>query len=109
MEGVFSGSCHCGKVVFKIDGKVLNVLNCHCSICRKANGGAFSSYLVVPDEAFEVTRGSELLTHYAMTDKGEKTSATFVAPRFLIVINFMPESRLCLWDVSMMQQSSFQR
>jgi hypothetical protein len=72
MEGLFSGGCHCGKVVFKIDGQVLNVVNCHCSICRRANGGAFSSYLVVPDEAFEVTRGSELLTCYAMSDKGEK-------------------------------------
>lgn len=72
MEGLCSGGCHCGKVVYKIDGPVLNVVNCHCSICRKANGGAFSSYLVVPDEAFEVTRGSELLTRYAMSDKGEK-------------------------------------
>lgn len=72
MEGSFSGACHCGKVVFKIDGKVLNVVNCHCSICRRANGGAFSSYLVVSDEAFKLTGGSEFLTSYAMSEQGEK-------------------------------------
>ncbi|OEU73929.1 MAG: hypothetical protein BA874_05045 [Desulfuromonadales bacterium C00003068] len=72
MEGHFSGGCHCGKVIFEIDGKILNVVNCHCSICRKANGGAFSSYLVVPDEAFVVVKGQELLTCYTMTEKAEK-------------------------------------
>ncbi len=72
MEGQFSGGCHCGKVAFSIDGRVLNVVNCHCSICRRANGGAFSSYLVVKDEAFEIVRGAELLTRYAMSEQGEK-------------------------------------
>lgn len=72
MQGQFSGGCHCGEVVFKIDGPVLNVVNCHCSICRKANGGAFSSYVVVPDEAFEIVEGREMLTRYGMSEKGEK-------------------------------------
>ncbi len=72
MEGQFSGTCHCGRVAFTINGKVLNVVNCHCSICRRANGGAFSSFVVVPEEAFEVVKGQDLLTRYAMSDKGEK-------------------------------------
>ena len=72
MEGYFTGSCQCGKVTFCLDGQVLNVVNCHCSICRKANGSAFSSFLVVPDEAFEVTNGQEWLTSYAMSEKAEK-------------------------------------
>lgn len=72
MEGHFTGSCHCGEVVFEIDGKVLNVVNCHCSICRKVNGGAFSSFAVVPEGIFTVVKGRDLLTRYAMSDKGEK-------------------------------------
>lgn len=72
MEGHFSGSCHCGKVAFEIDGPILNVVNCHCSICRKVNGGAFSTYLVVSDEVFKVKEGQDLLTRYAMTEKADK-------------------------------------
>jgi hypothetical protein len=72
MEGKFTGSCHCGKVAIAIDGKILNVVNCHCSICRKLNGGAFASYVIVPEQAFEVVRGKELLTRYAMSEMADK-------------------------------------
>jgi hypothetical protein len=72
MEGEFSGGCHCGQVRYLIKGRVLNGVNCHCSICRKANGGAFSSYLVVPEEAFEIVLGQDLLTRYALSEEGEK-------------------------------------
>ncbi len=32
------GSCLCGAVRFAVDGKVSDVVACHCSICRKHSG-----------------------------------------------------------------------
>jgi hypothetical protein len=33
--GVFSGSCHCGRVRFKVTAKLDHVRVCDCSICRR--------------------------------------------------------------------------
>ncbi len=39
------GSCLCSKVVFTIRGELRNIVNCHCSKCRKFHGnfGAYTS------------------------------------------------------------------
>lgn len=31
----YSGSCHCGKVAFEVDGEIGTALACNCSICRR--------------------------------------------------------------------------
>jgi len=35
------GSCLCGQARYEISGKLYDPLNCHCSMCRKAQGAAF--------------------------------------------------------------------
>lgn len=30
-----SGSCHCGKVAFDVEGTIDNALSCNCSICSR--------------------------------------------------------------------------
>lgn len=32
---VYSGSCHCGAVAFKLDGEVNTAIECNCSYCRR--------------------------------------------------------------------------
>ncbi len=34
------GSCLCGTVRFRIDGRASGIVECACSMCRKAAGGA---------------------------------------------------------------------
>jgi hypothetical protein len=41
------GSCCCGKVSYTLAGEVKSIVNCHCNLCRKMNGAAFSTYVVV--------------------------------------------------------------
>ena len=31
----YSGSCHCGKVAFDVEGTVDSALSCNCSICSR--------------------------------------------------------------------------
>jgi len=61
-----SGSCGCGTVRFELDGDVKNVVNCHCSRCRKFNGAAFSTYAVVHKDILRFTAGEEALSRYVL-------------------------------------------
>jgi hypothetical protein len=58
------GSCLCGGVKYEIRGKLSGVLNCHCSLCRKAQGSAFRSRAVVKISDFSWISGQALLSYY---------------------------------------------
>lgn len=30
-----SGSCHCGRIAFTVDGEIARAMACNCSICRR--------------------------------------------------------------------------
>ena len=32
---IHEGSCHCGRIAFKLEGEVGEVLDCNCSMCRR--------------------------------------------------------------------------
>jgi hypothetical protein len=58
------GSCLCGGVKYRINGALLQARNCHCSMCRKAQGGAFRSRAGVKATEFEWLQGESLITFY---------------------------------------------
>ncbi len=65
-----NGSCACGKVTYRC-GDPVQVVSCHCTLCRSINGGAFSSYIVVMADAVEVS-GQTYLSAYTATDSSTK-------------------------------------
>ena len=52
-----TGSCNCGETRYTVAGEAKNVVNCHCGFCRKMNGAAFSTYVVVADTDFTLQSG----------------------------------------------------
>ena len=58
------GSCLCQGVAFEIDGGVIDLLYCHCSMCRKAHGSAFRARGKVRASEFRWVRGAELVRYY---------------------------------------------
>jgi hypothetical protein len=58
------GSCLCGGIKYQINGQLSGPLNCHCSMCRKAQGSAFRSRAAVKSTEFEFVQGEELITFY---------------------------------------------
>ena len=34
----YSGSCHCGKIAFDVEGKLDQAMDCNCSMCRRRGG-----------------------------------------------------------------------
>jgi len=58
------GSCLCGKVRFELNGAPQFINHCHCSMCRKAHGAAFGSFLHASGTAFRWTSGEENVERY---------------------------------------------
>ena len=58
------GSCLCQGVAFEIDGAVIDLLYCHCSMCRKAHGSAFRARGKVKASEFRWVRGEEMIRYY---------------------------------------------
>ncbi len=61
---MLTGSCLCSAVAYEIAGPLSQALNCHCGMCRKAQGSAFRSRARVKASDFRFTKGAELVTYY---------------------------------------------
>ncbi|WP_068875660.1 MULTISPECIES: GFA family protein [unclassified Phenylobacterium] len=58
--GVWSGSCHCGAVRFRVAAEIEELTRCDCSLCRRK--GALMAK--VPESGLTVEAGEENLTLY---------------------------------------------
>src|SRR5690242_15952215 len=61
------GSCLCEKVRYEIDHSGILINHCHCSMCRKASGSAFGSFLHTKLDHFRWLAGSELVKIFEKT------------------------------------------
>ena len=61
---MYSGSCLCGGIRFRIESELEPIQVCHCSQCRKAQGTPFATNTPVAATAFTLLCGSELLTAF---------------------------------------------
>ncbi len=54
------------------------MIHCHCRDCQQSSGGPFSSFVVVPAEAFKFLKGS-LRFHASPSEMGGNTRRGFCA------------------------------
>ena len=64
----YDGSCHCGRVRFRVTAALAPIVRCNCSICRKKG----FLHLIVPPDRFELLAGREDLTLYEFNTKTAK-------------------------------------
>ena len=64
---MYKGSCLCGAVKFQISSGLRNIVYCHCSECRKAQGSAFAANGIVEKNNFKIISGGEQLSGYEST------------------------------------------
>lgn len=57
MSKVFTGSCQCRHIQYRIVGKPLTVFNCHCTECQKQSSSAFAMALWVKHELVDIITG----------------------------------------------------
>jgi hypothetical protein len=61
---MLEGSCLCGDVAWQAAGPLEWLHHCHCSLCRKAHGTAFASYLMAPRAGLRLLRGAERVVSF---------------------------------------------
>ena len=62
------GSCHCGRVRFRVTADLARVTECNCSICTKKG----ILHLIVPPEQFELLSGQDDLATYEFNTRTAK-------------------------------------
>src|SRR5438046_8727319 len=60
MLEAYGGSCHCGRVRFRVRADLADILECNCSVCTKKG----ILHLIVPPAQFELLQGKEALETY---------------------------------------------
>lgn len=69
---VYSGHCLCGRISVAISQEPGPIELCHCSMCRRANGSAFSANAELPAAALTVVSGAEFLSSYESSPGEER-------------------------------------
>jgi hypothetical protein len=66
------GRCLCEALRYQIDGPFIDLLHCHCSMCRKHHGTAFATWAAAPASGFRWTSDTSTLSSYKSSEKGHR-------------------------------------
>jgi hypothetical protein len=56
------GGCNCGEIRYLVTRPFLTAYICHCHLCQKRTGSAFSMSVVIPAEGLRITAGKPIRT-----------------------------------------------
>lgn len=91
------GSCLCGDITWDVSGPLSTLVNCHCTICRKAHGAGFATFAVTPADSFRWTGGDDKIASYKSSPNGTRSFCSkcgSVVPGVSGDIAFMPAGNL---------------
>jgi hypothetical protein len=78
MAAKIVGGRMCGAVRYESTTDAVMQASCYCRDCQRSTGSAFAPVLLVPKEAFKLTKG-ELKQYEVAGDSGNKVSRGFCA------------------------------
>lgn len=70
---MYTASCLCQSVQFKINQDIEQVLLCHCQQCQKAQGSAFIAVAIVQTNNIELIQGEHLIGEYFSSPYKKRT------------------------------------
>lgn len=68
-----TGRCLCGVVRYEVDGPFQMMMHCHCSMCRKHHGAAFSTFASAPLSGFRWLQGEDSIVTYQSSSEGKRS------------------------------------
>ena len=84
----YLGSCLCEAILFEVSAFEKNIGHCHCTMCQKFHGAAFSTFAEVKIENLLCLQGTECIKSYTAPNKtirkfcGECGSSLFFSSPF---------------------------
>jgi hypothetical protein len=66
------GCCECRRVLFEVDGEILDFGHCHCSKCRRLHGAAYATFAGVERSAFRYVEGEDEISRYASSEFNDR-------------------------------------
>jgi hypothetical protein len=63
-----TGECNCGAVRYRIDSDLTDVIQCHCSICRRATGSSGIAVVLAPIDSFSWVAGQDHIATWRKPD-----------------------------------------
>ena len=57
-----TGGCLCGSVCYQIDGSITSLGHCHCTMCQRYHGTAYSTYSMVAKKDYAIIKGESVLS-----------------------------------------------
>jgi len=73
MEARYIVSCLCEQVKIKVSEVEPTLAHCHCSMCQKFHGAAFSTFVEVKNSNIEWLSGKELLSEYVADNQTKRS------------------------------------
>lgn len=70
MATELEGGCFCGAVRYRVTGSPRIVVHCHCTMCRRAQGAAMVTWLIVNQQDFALLKGEP--AWYRSSDHGRR-------------------------------------
>lgn len=64
---MYTASCLCGGIEFKIKQSIDQIFVCHCKQCQKAQGSAFVAISIIETQNLEMIKGDHLIGEYSAT------------------------------------------
>jgi hypothetical protein len=69
-----AGGCNCGAIRYRVTRPFLTAYICHCHLCQKRTGSAFSFSVVLPAGGLELVAGQPLRTERLLADGSRNIS-----------------------------------
>jgi hypothetical protein len=66
------GRCLCGALRYEIDGPFIDMVHCHCSMCRKHHGTPFATWAAAPLAGFRWLGDTSSLATYRSSEQGHR-------------------------------------
>ena len=85
------GSCLCRKVQYEIDSEFEDVLNCHCTMCRKLHASAFRTRAKIRSSGWRTVSGHEFIKFYESSDGEHKGFCSNCGSSLYTKFDSMPE------------------
>jgi len=67
-----TGGCLCGGVRFTVTLPSIWCAHCHCTLCRRAHGAGYVTWVGVEESRFHLDQGDDLLTWYGSSEAAKR-------------------------------------